>query len=136
MTEKSNLNIDEGEAAPLTPAQLKYDAAGLIPAVIQDERTGAVLMVAYMNEESLRRTIAGGRACFWSRSRSEFWVKGESSGNFMTVRSIHADCDSDTLLVRVIPEGDGLACHTGRYSCFYKPLHQATGAGGEQPNSD
>lgn len=134
MTEKSK--IEEEKIAPLTPEQLKYDAAGLIPAVIQDNRTGAVLMVGYMNEESLRRTIAGGRACFWSRSRSQFWVKGESSGNFMTVCSIHADCDSDTLLVKVIPEGDGVACHTGRYSCFYKPLHEGAGAGGECRRSD
>ncbi len=134
MTENSTTN--EETAAPLSPEQLKYDRAGLIPAVIQDDRTGAVLMVAYMNRESLRRTLESGRAWFWSRSRSQFWLKGESSGNFMSVRSIQADCDADTLLVKVIPEGDGVACHTGRYSCFYRPLRDGECAGEECPNVD
>lgn len=116
---------------PITPEQLEYDAAGLIPAVIQDDRTGAVLMVAYMNRESLRRTLAEGRAWFWSRSRQQYWLKGESSGNILTVRSIHADCDCDTLLVKVLLEGAGVACHTGRYSCFYRPLCREDRAPGE-----
>lgn len=134
MTSK-NFSAEKNTAA--TPLdQLKYDAAGLIPAVIQDNRSSAVLMVGYMNRESLQRTIESGRAWFWSRSRSQFWLKGESSGNFMSVRSIQADCDADTLLVKVIPEGDGVACHTGRYSCFYRPLRDGECAGEECPNVD
>lgn len=133
MTDK---DMFDDETAPLSPEQLKYDSAGLIPAVIQDERSGAVLMVGYMNRESLRRTLEDGRAWFWSRSRSEYWLKGESSGNFLTVCSIHADCDSDTLLVKAIPEGKGVACHTGRYSCFYKPLTGPGRGGGECGDRD
>ncbi len=110
---------------PLTPGQLKYDQKGLIPAVIQDDKTDAVLMVGYMNEEALKRTISEKRVCFWSRSRQEYWVKGETSGNIFTLRSINADCDVDTLLIRVIPEGPGVACHTGRYSCFFNSLDGA-----------
>ncbi|HHW74311.1 MAG TPA: phosphoribosyl-AMP cyclohydrolase [Firmicutes bacterium] len=125
-----NDNTNGEKIAPLSPDQLKYDDAGLIPAVIQDESTGAVLMVAYMNRESLRRTLEDGRAWFWSRSRKKYWLKGESSGNILTVRSILADCDSDTLLVRVKLEGAGVACHTGRYSCFYKPLCEPKSAPG------
>lgn len=106
----------------LETGQLKYDDRGLLPAVIQDVRTGAVLMVGYMNEEALRRTLRDGRVCFWSRSRQEYWVKGETSGNIFETREIHADCDADTLLVKVIPRGPGLACHTGRYSCFFHTL--------------
>lgn len=128
MTNKSNTNE---EKVALSPEQLKYDDAGLIPAVIQDNRTGAVLMVGYMNRESLRRTLESGRAWFWSRSRSKYWMKGETSGNFLTVCSIYADCDSDTLLVKAIPEGAGLVCHTGRYSCFFKTLYEPENADGE-----
>lgn len=102
--------------------ELKYDDAGLVPAVIQDTRTGAVLMVGYMNRESIRRTMEGGKACFWSRSRQKFWVKGETSGNFLAVDAMYADCDADTLLVKATPRGDGVACHTGRYSCFFNIL--------------
>ena len=100
--------------------QLKYDDRGLIPAVIQDVVSGTVLMVAYMNQESLRRTIATGRTCFFSRSRQTYWVKGETSGNIQLVRSISTDCDQDTLLVKV--EQTGVACHEGTYSCFSHPL--------------
>lgn len=102
------------------PASLKYDDCGLIAAVVQDVKTGTVLMVAYMNEESLRRTIATGRTCFWSRSRRQFWVKGETSGHFQSVKSIHADCDRDALLIRV--EQAGAACHEGTFSCFTHPI--------------
>ncbi len=114
-------NVSE-KLQPLGAGQLKYDQSGLIPAVIQDFRSDAVLMVGYMNEEALNRTLGEGRVCFWSRSRSEYWVKGETSGNYFEVKSIHADCDADALLVKVIPLGPGLACHTGRYSCFYNTL--------------
>ncbi len=110
------------ELHPLELGELKYDRDGLVPAVIQDHRNNSVLMVGYMDKEAIRRTLDSGRVCFWSRSRREYWVKGESSGNFFEVKSIHADCDADTLLVKVIPLGPGLACHTGRYSCFFNTL--------------
>lgn len=112
----------EHELKPLNSGNLKYDQKGLLPAVIQDFRNNAVLMVGYMNDEAVRRTINSGKVCFWSRSRQEYWVKGETSGNFFEVKSMHADCDADTLLVKVIPLGPGLACHTGRYSCFFNTL--------------
>ena len=110
------------ELTPLKSDQLKYDQNGLLPAVIQDYRTDAVLMVGYMNEEAVQRTINEGKVCFWSRSRQEFWVKGETSGNFFDVKAIFADCDADTLLIKVIPLGPGVACHTGRYSCFFNSM--------------
>lgn len=112
----------EHELKPLNSRELKYDQKGLLPAVIQDFRNDAVLMVGFMNEEAVRRTINSGKVCFWSRSRQEYWVKGETSGNFFEVKSMHTDCDADTLLVKVIPLGPGLACHTGRYSCFFNTL--------------
>ncbi len=107
---------------PLHGKELKYDQNGLIPAVIQDDRTAAVLMVGYMNETALERTMAEKKVCFWSRSRREYWVKGEASGNIFELKSINADCDADALLVRVVPLGSGVACHTGHYSCFYQEL--------------
>jgi phosphoribosyl-ATP pyrophosphohydrolase/phosphoribosyl-AMP cyclohydrolase len=94
----------------------KFDAAGLIPAVIQDVRTREVLTVAYMNQEALRLTLERGETHFWSRSRQTLWHKGQSSGNFQKVRSVRLDCDADTVLVEVEPAGP--ACHTGSYSCF------------------
>lgn len=99
---------------------LKFDKQGLIPAVIQDHKTGEVLMLAYMNKESLKRTVKSGKTCFWSRSRKAFWVKGETSGNFQFVKSISYDCDLDTLLIKV--RQSGVACHTGNRSCFYRKL--------------
>jgi len=95
---------------------------GLIPAVIQDYKTMEVLMVAYMNKESLRKTLESGTTWFWSRSRSEFWNKGATSGHFQHVKDILLDCDNDTLLVKV--EQQGVACHTGRKSCFYKDIYR------------
>ncbi len=100
------------------PDNLKFDEKGLIPAVIQDGRTGEVLMVAYMNAESLQRTITSGRTWFWSRSRKKFWQKGETSGHIQHVKDILYDCDQDTLLIKV--EQEGPACHTGERSCFYR----------------
>lgn len=100
------VNIDE----------LKFNADGLIPAILVDDDTGDVLMMAYMNRESLRISIERKLACFWSRSRKELWLKGETSGNYMHIREIVADCDRDTLLVYVKP--DGPACHLGNDSCF------------------
>lgn len=100
--------------------ELKFDDRGLIPAVVVDAVTKQVLTVAYMNEESLRISMAEGRTCFWSRSRQEFWRKGETSGNVQHIVSITADCDADALLVVV--EKDGPACHTGSASCFFRPV--------------
>lgn len=100
---------------------LKYDHKGLIPAIIQDCKSGQVLMMGYMNEEALKRTIEARRTCFWSRSRQEYWVKGETSGHIQMVQEIRYDCDQDTLLVLV--EQTGPACHTGHYSCFYRNEH-------------
>ncbi|MBE3577172.1 MAG: bifunctional phosphoribosyl-AMP cyclohydrolase/phosphoribosyl-ATP diphosphatase HisIE [Limnochordales bacterium] len=94
---------------------------GLIPAIVQDARTGQVLMLAYMNEEALQRTLTDRRTWFWSRSRQELWPKGETSGNFQEVISVTADCDGDALLVRVNQHGTG-ACHEGDFSCFHHPL--------------
>ena len=95
---------------------LKFDERGLIPAIVQDARTREVLTLAYMNEESLRRTIETGETWFWSRSRNELWHKGETSGNTQTVVGLHSDCDNDALVVLVNPSGP--ACHTGARSCF------------------
>ena len=101
---------------------LKFDGTGLIPAIVQDEASGEVLMMAWMNRESLDKTVATGKTHFFSRSRNKLWLKGESSGHVQTVRSIRTDCDKDVLLIRV--EQTGAACHDGFYSCFYRE-HQA-----------
>ena len=101
-------------------ANLKFDEKGLIPAIVQDAKTNAVLMLAYMNEESLARTVESGYTWFWSRSRQELWNKGATSGHMQKVLSITYDCDGDTLLLKV--EQTGNACHTGSYSCFNYPL--------------
>ncbi|HSB52188.1 MAG TPA: phosphoribosyl-AMP cyclohydrolase [Dissulfurispiraceae bacterium] len=97
--------------------QLKYDERGLIPAIVQDAESGDVLMMAYMNESSLRMTLESGFTHFWSRSRQKYWKKGETSGNVQEVREVWYDCDADTLLVRVVQHGGG-ACHTGSRTCF------------------
>ena len=107
------LNIDE----------LKFDEKGLIPAVVVDAENGKVLMMAYMNRESLKISIEKGLTCFWSRSRQELWLKGETSGNYQHIVSITADCDRDALLVKV--EKDGPACHTGAESCFHNVLWES-----------
>ncbi len=99
---------------------LKFDDRGLIPAVLQDVATGQILMVAWMNAESLRLTQETGEAHFWSRSRQELWHKGATSGNVQRVREIWVDCDADTLVVKVEPTGP--ACHTGEQSCFYRKI--------------
>lgn len=98
--------------------KLKFDANGLIPAVVQDYKDNTVLMVAYMNKEAVKRTLKTKKATFWSRSRQKFWVKGESSGNVQKVKSFFYDCDGDCLLVKVDQVG-GAACHTGYRSCFF-----------------
>jgi len=101
---------------------LKYDDAGLIPAVIQDGETGDVLMVAYMNAESLAKTLETEKTWFWSRSREKYWMKGETSGHFQDVHEVLYDCDADCLLVKVTQHGPG-ACHTNERSCFYRRLY-------------
>ena len=107
------LNLDE----------LKFDEKGLIPAIVVDAVSKQVLTLAYMNRESLAISMEQERTCFWSRSRQELWLKGETSGNFQTIVSITADCDGDALVVMVEP--DGPACHTGEVSCFHNPVYQS-----------
>ena len=97
----------------------------LVPAIVQDDATGQVLMLAYMNRQSLEKTLETGRCTFFSRSRGRLWTKGETSGNFMNVCAIYFDCDCDSLLVRVRP--DGPACHTGNTSCFFRLLGKDAG---------
>lgn len=106
--------------------ELKYDSNGLIPAIVQDHYTKQVLMLAYMNEESLKISMEEGITCFFSRSRKQLWRKGETSGNKQHIVSIRTDCDCDTLLIDVIK--DGPACHTGSESCFFNPLYEAENA--------
>lgn len=101
--------------------QLKYDADGLIPAIVQEADSGEVLMMAYMNEASLTMTLETGFTHFWSRSRRKLWKKGETSGNVQAVREVLYDCDADTLLVKVTQNGSG-ACHTGERTCFYRKI--------------
>jgi phosphoribosyl-AMP cyclohydrolase len=101
---------------------LRFDAKGLIPAIIQNAETGQVLMMAYMNAESLRLTFEKGETVFWSRSRQELWHKGATSGNIQKVIEIRVDCDEDALLIRVQPAGP--ACHTGEVSCFYRSVEE------------
>ena len=110
MTKKNKFN----------PKDLKYDKKGLIPVIIQDYKTGEVLILAYMNRESLRRTLKLGKTCFWSRSRRAYWIKGETSGNYQYVKQIAYDCDMDALLIKV--RQVGVACHTGNRSCFYRRI--------------
>ena len=100
--------------------ELKFDEKGLIPAIVVDDETGKVLTLAYMNRESLQVSMEKGLTCFWSRSRQELWLKGETSGNYQHIVSITADCDGDALEVRV--RKDGPACHTGEESCFFNPV--------------
>ena len=99
---------------------LKFDASGLIPAVVQNIETNEVLMVAYMNADTIKQTLETGRATFWSRSRQEVWVKGDTSGNYMYVKEVRVDCDCDCLVVLVNPAGP--ACHTGNRSCFFRKI--------------
>ena len=100
--------------------KLKFDDIGLIPTIVQDYKNKEVLMMAYMNIDSLKATIKGGKTCFWSRSRKEYWVKGMTSGHFQYVKKISYDCDCDTLLIQV--RQIGAACHTYRKSCFYRDI--------------
>lgn len=100
----------------------KLNSDGMIPVVVQDFQTNEVLMVAYMNKESFERTLSTGKMTYWSRSRNELWIKGETSGHYQYVDSLYADCDSDTLLAKV--HQIGAACHTGSYSCFFQEIQK------------
>jgi phosphoribosyl-ATP pyrophosphohydrolase/phosphoribosyl-AMP cyclohydrolase len=102
---------------------LQFNEQGLIPAIVQETATGQVLMLAYMNRAALEQTLATGLAHYWSRSRAKLWQKGETSGHIQHVRDIRYDCDADTLLVSV--DQEGVACHTGEYSCFFRPLSES-----------
>jgi phosphoribosyl-AMP cyclohydrolase len=102
--------------------KLKFNADGLIPAIIQEQSTGRVLMMAWMNKESVRRSIEEGKTVFWSRSRQKYWIKGESSGNVQLIKDVAFDCDGDTLLFQV--EQKGAACHEGYKSCFFRSVQQ------------
>ncbi len=110
----------DGEMETVLIEKIKFDASGLVPAIVQDANTKEVLMMAYMNAESLRLTRETGETVFWSRSRKELWHKGATSGNIQKVVEIKVDCDADTLLILVRPAGP--ACHTGEQSCFYRNM--------------
>ena len=117
-------NHKEFTAEPLPASEealaaVSYNSDGLVPAIVQEAGTGQVLMMAWMNEDALRRTFQSGRMWYWSRSRQEFWCKGETSGDRQYVREAFYDCDGDTLLFKVDQEGKG-ACHTGERSCFFR----------------
>jgi len=113
---------------------LKLNQQGLIPAIVQDHKSGDVLMMAYMNYDSIRKSLDGGKVCFYSRSRQKLWLKGETSGNFQIIKEIYLDCDNDTILVKVDQIGEG-ACHTGRWSCFYRSVDLKSGDFEDEDNS-
>jgi len=112
--------IEKIQLTPKNINKLKFDKNGLIPAIVQDFKSKEVLMMAYMNLASLRKTLKGGKTCFWSRSRKEYWTKGLTSGHLQFVKGVYYDCDCDTLLVKV--RQVGAACHTYKKSCFYRKV--------------
>ncbi len=112
------------QASPDWMADVAFDSDGLIPAIAQDAKDGHILMVAWMNAESLAETAATGRAVYWSRSRGKLWRKGEESGHVQVVHELRLDCDGDVILLKVEQQG-GIACHTGRASCFYRKLERS-----------
>lgn len=101
---------------------ITYDDRGLVPVIVQDAETDQVLMLAYADSEAIERTIAQGRVWFYSRSRNEYWLKGETSGNVLQVKEMFIDCDNDAVLIKVEVLGEGVACHTGAISCFYTKI--------------
>ena len=105
-------------------SSIKWNSDGLVTVVVQDEKEGKVLMVAWANEEAIAKSLLEGRACFWPRSRKALWLKGESSGHYQVIKDIYLDCDGDSLVFKVEQVG-GIACHTGRNSCFYKKLNKS-----------
>ena len=120
MDYENDFENDFEEKNDLTKNDLNFNEKGLLPAILQDYKSGKVLMLAYMNEKAFEKSIESGKATFWSRSREKLWIKGESSGNYQYIKNIKVDCDQDTLLLLVSPEGP--ACHTGKRSCFYRSL--------------
>ena len=110
---------------------VKFDDKGLIPAIAQDAKTGEVLMVAYMNQESLEKTLATGQVWFFSRRRKELWHKGATSGNYLNVKKVFIDCDDDTVLLQV--DAAGPVCHTGNRSCFFRELGRGLSIEGKDP---
>ncbi|GAA6133478.1 phosphoribosyl-AMP cyclohydrolase [Oceaniserpentilla sp. 4NH20-0058] len=124
-TYKSLEKESKGSELPLNDAldNLKYNEAGLIPAIAQQHETGEVLMMAWMNRASIEETLNTGQVCYWSRSRNNYWRKGESSGNQQSLISMSTDCDGDTLLLKV--DQKGAACHTGRRDCFYNEINKS-----------
>ena len=108
--------------------QIRWDSKGLVPVIAQEQGSNDVLMFAWMNREALQKTAELGRAVYFSRSRNKLWFKGEESGHVQTVHEIRIDCDQDAVWMKVRPQGDGGACHTGRKSCFYRSVDPATGA--------
>ena len=129
-TQRDAVHPPRDPQEPPRPESFRWNEAGLIPAIVQDAVRGDVLMLAWMNRESLALTLAEGRTVFWSRSRRELWRKGETSGNVQRVRDVRLDCDGDALLVSVEQVG-GAACHTGRRSCFFQALEEAEPEGTE-----
>ena len=113
-------DIEKIQITPGTLKNLRFNKDGLIPVIIQDYKTKDVLMLAYMNVDSLKETLKIGKTCFWSRSRKEYWVKGMTSGHFQFVKSVFYDCDCDCLLIKV--RQVGAACHTHKKSCFYRKI--------------
>jgi phosphoribosyl-AMP cyclohydrolase len=107
-----------GDTIEQTLSEIKFDSDGLVPAIAQQHDSGEILMLAWMNREAVRVTLAEGRACYWSRSRQKLWRKGESSGQVQTLRELRLDCDGDAVLVLV--DQHGVACHTGRRTCFFR----------------
>ncbi len=118
----SKTQLEKIRVTSRTLNRLRFNEDGLIPAIVQDDRTKEVLMMAYMNLESLKKTFREGKACYWSRSRSELWTKGMTSGHVQFVKSVYVDCDCDTLLVKV--RQVGAACHTLNKSCFYRKIEK------------
>ena len=139
---RSNCRMEKTDAQPPQPAPqpppadnliagLKFDANGLVPAIVQDHRSGEVLMMAWMNRDALNKTLQTGKTHFFSRSRNRLWLKGESSGHVQLVKSVAVDCDQDVLLFKV--EQAGAACHDGYYSCFYREFRPGEPTGAEKP---
>lgn len=118
--------MGEDTKLPAWMAEVKFDEQGLVPAIAQDEQSGRILMVAWMNREALLETVQSGHAVYFSRSRQRLWHKGESSGHTQIVKDVRLDCDGDVVLLSVNQIGD-IACHTGRQSCFYRQLNEIDG---------
>jgi phosphoribosyl-AMP cyclohydrolase len=129
--ERSHKEHNVTDASDRALAAIKFDADGLVPAIAQQHDTGEILMVAWMNREAVRVTLAEGRACYWSRSRNALWRKGETSGQGQAVKELRLDCDGDTVLLLV--EQEGVACHTGRRSCFFRAWRDGAWAEIAQP---